>query len=482
MEIISIDCEKPRMIHGPIWPVFAGILDSAVFPIAVTNNCIASTATPANCKHTQELLRHGIPQTKTMSCWCIPERFGGGTIKSEAGTWTIEGSVHIKDPQAGTIRDAVETSTFFYFCDDLNIWRIDNECSLEHLFKLSQCIFSLAALIDNLLVCVEGGVLIVDRADKREMSLIFAEDDVDVHGAVMVADQVALIIVSREDSRQTWLAFARIEGIYLKVEAYAANELFLVNRGRGCRGFLTYIPELSLLLAGHSQCDQVAVLRRDGHIWNVLLMPEGKQLGCAISGDGSTTLVRGIYHFDCRELSGEYSYCIALGQSDGKLSVHWLELPDYIANGSIKSLDDIKVGPTIARDALTGSTVVSSFYQAGLPSKLLSASGVRDGPSSSAPFGALRGSSSKGSSSSAGLFGEVSGPSPFGLFGSLGVAASSSASVTLTELGVPGTTASPFGAFGGSSLTDSSCSAGLFGQAPVKTKGTSPVGALGGVG
>ena len=480
MEISSVDCEKPRILHGPTWKMCSANLDSPVFPLSVNGSCIASGSTLRDKESIHDLLKSGPAETQNESVWCIPRRFGGGLILSSSNKWAVEGATSKSEARNGTIRDAVETPKMFFFCDDSNVWSLNELGMLTHVTKRHTTIFCLASLRDDLLVCEEAGLFISDGFKFTQMSLDFTNEvevEVEVHAAVNLGEEIALLLVSREEMPQTWIALAKRVDLSLQVVSYATNELFLSDRGDMSRGFLKYIAELSLLLVGHSKCDQVAILRKEIDTWNVLLMPEGKQLGCTMASDGSTSFLRGIYAVDCRSVTSDYPYCIALGQSDGSLSVHWLDLPELWIESSVmidSNTEPVSGHP--AEQTVGSSKLISPSISAGLVGQAVGQ------PRGSSTLGSLGGAKVTASSITDGLFGQnacpATGSSQFGTFG--GTEATSFNSAGLSSQAVSQATSSaPFGAFTATKATSSS-SAGLFGQAAVPATGSSPFGAFGG--
>ena len=137
---------------------------------------------------------------------------------------------------------------------------------------------------------------------------------------------VATVIASVKDSQ-------------IVCEASSENEIFLsADWTADSFGVCTYVPELSVLLTGHSLADALALYRRGdrGDAWQCLIMPEGKQLSCSlVDGDSTASFLRQITVVVLNEpievpRGNELTACrlvVFTTQLDGWTTVHYADLP-----------------------------------------------------------------------------------------------------------------------------------------------------------
>ena len=234
--------------------------------------------------------------------------------------------------------------------------------------------------------------------------------------AITQAGDHIVIMSLSSDMMDVCILFGHLDGgTQFMCDYHSINEIFISQDNNSVRkGFLHYVPQLSLVLAGHSLCDSVALFRIQPITNQIdcMILPEGKQLGCSlIDGDSSTCNLRFITSIvlespvpvprsseivECR-------FCVVTGQMDGWITLHYAELPlDWKVMKKQSALSVAGV------DAMTKPTIFSAPVDVKKDEKplLFGSASVSSGGSLFGSFGA--GSAPAASTPSGGLFGAPS--------------------------------------------------------------------------
>lgn len=112
--------------------------------------------------------------------------------------------------------------------------------------------------------------------------------DYSVCGMCPISDSEAALMGTCDDGQNCLISLVEFDfsSKTMRYKFFSFNDLFLSSGGDSVQstGHMRWIPEVSLLLAGHSFSDSAAVFQKSGDSWKCLNPPEGKQLTCALIG------------------------------------------------------------------------------------------------------------------------------------------------------------------------------------------------------
>jgi len=226
----------------------------------------------------------------------------------------------------------------------------------------------------SLLVPARDGLSVVDLSTGRQDPLSLSgfpediPDDLRIQGLCRVGETEFGFVAASPTTMDAVIGFGSVSDSKFVISEYSLNEIFITAEwSDDSFGVLSYVPEMQLLIAGHSLSDSAALFSRQSGATECLLMPEGKQLTCSlINGDASSSFLMGISVIvldkesaiqvprnndlaDCRLL-------VVTGQLDGWFTIHYGEVPtDWKWLSSLTIKEEAK---------LPGSTPANSSVKA----------------------------------------------------------------------------------------------------------------------
>ncbi len=305
----------------------------------------------------------------------------------------------------------------------------------------------------------------VEGIDESE----FAED-MRIDAVCAIGGDEFAFIAASSSTQDVIIGTGMLVDKHFVVKEYSLNEIFLSAEWTDeCYGILKYVPELSVLIAGHSLSDSAALFARQTSPkpseFECLLMPEGKQLTCSlVNGDCSSSYLvdisvivlsedeaikmpRNNEFFDCRlvvittQLDGWYTLHYGDLPSDWKWKM--IEAPAKSTSAKAPELFDASVKPLSKEiDAAPAPELHPSTAPASAPAPSVKAPpaaklpGLFDATVKAPPAPGLFDATVK-APSAPGLFdATVKAPPPSGLFDSKGKAAPSAPAPGLFDVTV----------------------------------------------